>query len=87
MQTESTLLELPVLTANGNLVKEIVIERLLKEKIISKTDAEEYCDRWQIIVIKNGWFKKWAKKFNKPVDDYVYKFVKIEDNNNPETIF
>jgi hypothetical protein len=58
----------------------MVLERLVHDKIINKEIALEYSEKWQIIVIKNNWFKTWVKKFNiSNPNQYIFKYVKFED--------
>lgn len=79
MSIDQQLLELPNDTDNANSVKEIVINRLLVDGVITDEQALEYADKWQVIVIKRSWFKRWMQAFNKTKDGYQYKFVKFED--------
>ena len=70
--------ELSSYTENANLVRDMVLSRLLKDKIITQKQADVYSDKWVVICIKNNWFKNWVNKFNK-ADGWSYKFVKFED--------
>lgn len=81
MKIDSLLLEIEKYTENANGVKEIVIARLLFDKIITEEQAKEYSEKWNIVIIKNGWFTRWAKSFgrDKNSDDYTYKYLKFED--------
>lgn len=75
------MFELDYFLKNSNIVKELVIQRLLKDGVINDTQACEYTEKWNIIVVKPSWFEKWRNKFRGDInnDNYVYKFVKFED--------
>ena len=64
---------------NANGVKELVLERLREDKVITEAQENEYAEKWQIIIVKPSWFKRWMRKFNKDADDYLFKYVKFED--------
>ncbi len=77
---DSMLLTLEDDIKNANTVKELVIERLTKDKVITSQQAEEYEDEWQVIIIKPSWFERWMKKLNiKTPNSYRFKYVKFED--------
>jgi hypothetical protein len=67
-------------TLNANVVKELVIQKLYDNGVIDDEQAKAYIEKWQVIVYKPTWFKRWMEKFittNK--DTYRYKYVKFED--------
>jgi hypothetical protein len=67
-------------TLNANVVKELVIQKLYDNGVIDDEQAKAYVEKWQVIVYKPTWFKRWMEKFittNK--DTYRYKYVKFED--------
>lgn len=78
---DSELLNLDSHIKNANSVKEIVISRLLTDGVISEEKAKEYTEKWQIIIFKSNWFKRWFSIFRKDSDlnEYIFKFVKFED--------
>ena len=77
---DSMLLTLEDDIKNANTVKELVIERLVKDKVITSQQAEEYADKWQVIIIKPSWFERWMEKLNiKTPNRYRFKYVKFED--------
>ena len=81
-QIDSTLLEIESYTENANSVKDAVLSRLLTDKIITVEQAKEYAEKWQVIVIKKGWFKRWMNVFYKeniPNSSYQFKYVRFED--------
>lgn len=77
---DSQLLSIEEDTKNANTVKEIVISRLLSDKVITEEQAEKYAIKFQIIVVKYGWFERWFKTLSgrKP-ESYCYKYVRFED--------
>ena len=80
MQIDNIQLNLDNYTVNYNSVKEVVLSRLLLDSIITEEVAQKYSENWQIIIIKNSWFKRWVSKFNKPQkEEYSIKYVKFED--------
>jgi hypothetical protein len=77
---DSMLLTLEEDIKNANTVKEVVIERLLKDKVLTEEQAEEYMDKWQMIIIKPSWFERWMEKLNiKTPNSYRFKYVRFED--------
>ena len=77
---DSMLLTLEDDIKNANTVKEVVIERLLKDKVLTEEQAEEYMDKWQMIIIKPSWFERWMEKLNiKTPNNYRFKYVRFED--------
>jgi len=81
MKIDSTLLEMENLTKEANGVKAMTIERLLRDGIITQEKADEYREDWQIIVIKQGWFKRWLNKYlpNGNPNEYIFKIVNFKD--------
>jgi hypothetical protein len=82
---DGIILEIENHIGNANVVKDIVLARLVMDKVISEEMAQDYSENWQIIVIKPSWFKKWFDKFRKPkgIDDiYEYKYVRFEEREN-----
>ena len=79
-QVDSYLLSIEGNTQNANSIKEMVIRRLLNDKAITEEKAKEYTEKWQIIIIKCGWFERWLKTLSgRKTDDYIYKYVRFED--------
>jgi len=80
MEIDKTLLEIQSYVENANHVKEITLNRLLVDNIINNEQAKEYAEKWQIMVIKKSWFKRWTEAFGEKLKgDYIYKFVRFED--------
>lgn len=69
------------MTKNANICKEMIIDKLFKDGIINQEIASEYAEKYQIIIVKNSWFKTWMDKFLKDSnkDTYSFKLVKFED--------
>ena len=80
-QMDSQLLEIEHDTQNANSVKEIVLAQLLSDKVITKEQAEIYATKWQVIVIKYGWFERWFKTLANgyKAEEYGFKYVRFED--------
>jgi hypothetical protein len=77
---DSMILSLEGDIKNANTVKDLVIKRLLDDKVITDQQAEDYADKWQVIIIKPSWFERWMEKLNiKTPNSYRYKYVKFED--------
>lgn len=66
-------------TVDANSVKEMVLYRLHKDGIITEEQANEYSEKWYIIIIKPSWFKQWLKKFGSNNEELTFKFVRFED--------
>jgi len=77
---DSMLLSLEGDIKNANTVKDLVVQRLLDDKVITDQQAEDYADKWQVIIIKPSWFERWMEKLNiKTPNSYRFKYVKFED--------
>ena len=78
---DSNLITLEADTENANTVKDVVLNRLLADNVITEEQAKDYSEKWQVIVVKKGWFKKWLDVFckGKEKDNYFYKYVRFED--------
>ena len=77
---DSMLLTLEEDIKNANIVKDCVIQRLVNDKVITDQQAEDYADKWQVIIIKPSWFERWMEKLNiKTPNNYRYKYVRFED--------
>lgn len=78
-QIDSMLVSLEEYTSNANQVKDLVLERLAKDGVITSQNALDYAEKWQIVLIKSNWFERWCKKFQIKTEGYRYKFVRFED--------
>lgn len=80
MKVDTVLMEMPSNIQNATTVKEMVLNTLLKNKVITATQHNEYMDEWQIIIIKRSWYNRmWNKFFKGNEDGYSYHFVKLHD--------
>ena len=78
---DSYLVEMERDVQNYNTVKEIVVAKLIDEGLISQEDGEDFVDRCQVIVIKNGWFKRWCSKFSKGNEEkYTIRILEMYKN-------
>ena len=78
---DSQLLEMEQDVQNYNVVKELVINKLIDEGLVSQKDGEDFIDRCQIIVVKNGWFKRWCSKFSKGNESmYTVRILEMYKN-------
>lgn len=76
---DSFLVDMKSHVKNANIGKDIIIERLLKDGIIDQEVANDYMEKYQIVIVKKTWFKKWMDKFSDNKEDfYVYKLIKFE---------
>lgn len=75
---DGMLVSLPEYIENANNTKEIVLLQLLNDEVITQEQYDKYTQHYQVIIIKNSWFKSWVKKFNKEPENYTIKFVKFE---------
>jgi len=84
MQVDRIVLEIDQYVENGNLVKDMVLDQLLKDGAITQEQHEEYSIRRQVIVFKHSWFKRWMKKLqpDSKDDTWSYRYVKFEDSPN-----
>ena len=80
MKVDTVLMEMPTNVQNATVVKEMVLNTLLKNKVITTTQHKEYVDEWQIIIIKRSWYNRMWNKFYKGTEDgYSFNFVKLHD--------
>ena len=54
MKVDTILMDMPTNVQNATIVKELVLNTLLKNKVITITQHKEYMDEWQIIIIKRS---------------------------------
>lgn len=76
---DAMLLSMEEDTQNANQVKDLILERLLIDKLITDETASEYAEKWQVIIIKTSWFTRWCKKFNQKNNSFKYRYVKFEE--------
>lgn len=59
---EQQLLELETDMSNYQKVKELILQKLVSEDLLSQDDADEFDERCQVLVYKGTWFGKWFDK-------------------------
>lgn len=65
---------------NYNRVKDVVISKLVTEGYLSEEEAEEFCDRCQVLVYKGSWFSKWFDKNQKSdKNGYYIRMIELKD--------
>ena len=77
-QIDNMLISLEEYTLNANQVKDLVLERLLKDGLITDEQSCLYAENWQVIIIKSNWFERWCEKFGIKKGQYKFKFVNFE---------
>lgn len=77
-QIDGQLLSLEQDIKNANGVKQLVLEQLVRDNLITKDQSLEYIENWQVIMVKRSWFQQWWLKYGagKP-DGYIYNYVKF----------
>ena len=69
---ENMLIGMPEYLQNANLVKDLVLEQMYKDGVITEEVFEKYRDK-QIIIFKRSWFKRIFTD-----DAWVYKYVDLK---------
>lgn len=69
---ENMLISMPEYLQNANLVKDLVLEQMYKDGVITEEVFEKYTDK-QIIIFKRSWFKRIFTD-----DAWVYKYVDLK---------
>jgi kynurenine formamidase len=72
-------LEIGTNTMNCNNVKDLVLQKIYEDGILTEEELEKYSTEYQIIIVKRGWFKRWFNKFspNEDKEAYMMKIVKF----------
>ena len=68
----SMILDMESNIENGTTVKNLVIAKLHENGEITDEIAKKYIEEWQIIVVKDSWYKKLFSG-----DGWRYRFVKL----------
>ena len=77
---DGMLIEIDDNIKNANIVKEIILERMVFDNIIDSEQQKEYLEKWQVIIVKKSWFTSWVAKHTKgDKNGYYFKFVKFEE--------
>lgn len=71
---------------NYEKVKQIVLAKLVDERLLSQDDADEFSDRCQVLVYKGKWFSKWFDKHMKSdinkEDAYFIRMIEMRDKED-----
>ncbi len=63
---------------NANYAKEAILMQLLKDNILTNEQYDLYSTDYNIILIKESWFKKYfSKLINKDTNSWIYKVIKM----------
>jgi hypothetical protein len=76
-QIDSMLVSMEQDTQNANQVKDLILERLLKDNLITDAIAEQYATDWQVIILNTNWFTRWSNKFKFKENTYKYRYVRF----------
>jgi uncharacterized protein (DUF1697 family) len=74
--------------SNYNKVKDIVLNKLVEEGLLDKSDADEFGERCQVLVYKGKWFSKWFDKNIKAEDpeansdSYYIRMVELKERED-----
>lgn len=85
---DNQILSLEQDTINANKIKDLVLDSLFRQGMISEEDALDYVERFNVMLYKGSWFKRFYNKFVKndknSIDGYFYTVVemryKIQEN-------
>lgn len=73
---------------NYNKVKDIVLNKLVEEGLLDRSDSEEFSDRCQVLIYKGKWFSKWFEKNVKAeqpgadADKYYIRIVELKERED-----
>lgn len=73
-------------TTNAQKVKNVVLDRMLQDKAITKKQWDHYSNNMQVIIIKNNWFMRWFEKFrtkDETPEDYSFEYVDLGSYRTP----
>ena len=80
---DNQLLNIESDTKNANQIKDLVVISLIKQGLISEEDGTAYAERFQVLIYKGSWFKRFFDKFVKndtnKMDGYFYRIVEMQD--------
>jgi hypothetical protein len=73
MKIDPELLEIDYLVQNAEMAKQIILDHLLNDGVLTEDNHKIYSEQYYIVVIKRSWFKRLFG------DDptYTFKFVKM----------
>lgn len=85
---DQQLLELENDMSNYQKVKELILQKLVSEDLLSQDDADEFDERCQVLVYKGTWFSKWFDK-NVKIDQpdankkgYYMRIVELKERED-----
>ena len=84
---DQQLLELETDMSNYQKVKELILQKLVAEDLLSQDDANEFDERCQVLVYKGTWFGKWFDKnvkIEKPDADKKGWYMRIVELKEKE---
>lgn len=73
---------------NYNKVKDIVLNKLVEEELLDKSDAEEFRERCQVLVYKGKWFNKWfdknvkAEQPDADANSYYIRMIELKERED-----
>lgn len=75
-------------TINANKIKDLILDSLVRQGMITEEDALDYVERFNVMLYKGSWFKRFFNKYVKTdknsIDGYFYTVVemryKIQEN-------
>lgn len=77
----STFVNIEDETENAGMIKKAILDKMLKDKVISKPQYKMYNEGWQFIVIKRSWFKQLYKKLTTHESEaHYYKLVNFMES-------
>lgn len=74
--------------SNYNKVKDIVLNKLVEEGLLDKSDADEFSERCQVLAYKGKWFSKWFDKNVKAEDpsanenNYYIRMIELKEKED-----
>lgn len=81
MLIDNILLELPEQIKNAQTLKEIMLVKLVEEKLITPEQSHTFNSEYQFIIFRRNWYSKWwdtiMKGTKEESEKYQYKLVKF----------
>ena len=78
MDAQLTIMEEAV--QNANTVRDVVIDDLVKRKVISQEYAEDYKIKHHVVLLKKNWFRR---AFSKNREDYFCSIISFAGDTEP----
>lgn len=83
MEMDSMLLDMDVHTENMNIAKNLVIDTLFREGVLTEKQKDLYSSYYNVILYKNKWFDRLLSKF-KSEKPGAWKVVYVQIMPMPE---